>query len=149
MTSSIPLSDLESSPSAKFENIGDKCAGRIVALDPRQQTSPEGEALSWPDGSARMLWVITVESTDGDRVNLWAKGGNYKPESGTGESMLTAIGTAVRAAGASGVDVGGELAVAFTGLGEKKPGKNAPKLYTAQYRAPQASIPAADLFSKE
>jgi len=53
----------------------------------------------------------------------------------------------VRAAEASGVDIGGELAVQYTGKADAGAGKTA-KLYTAQYRPPApASIPA-DLFDK-
>lgn len=146
MTNSIPLSDLESSPSAKFEKLGDSYAGRIVSLVERQQTNTEGKALTFDDGSPRMQWVITIEQGNGDRVALYAKGGKFKPVTGTGESMLSAIGIAVRAAGAGGVDVGADLAVAHTGLGEANGAKNAPKLYTAQYRPATTSVPV-DLFS--
>ncbi len=145
---SIPLADLESGNAAKFENFGDAYAGRITAMDERQQTDTGGELLFFPDGSKRMLWVITIQPENGDEVQLWAKGGRYKAAEGSGESMLAAIGLAVREAGADGVDVNGELAVAYTGKGEKTPKGGTPKLYTAQYRAPKASIPAADLFGK-
>lgn len=149
MTQSIPLSDLESTPSAKFAQIGDRASGRIVAMDERQQTNMQGKPLTFEDGSPRMQWVISILQDNGETVALYCKGGNYQAETGSGESMRTAIGIAVRDAQATGVDVGGELAIAFTGLGTKKPGQDAPKLYTAQYRAPAApSIPAADLFSK-
>jgi hypothetical protein len=147
MTTSIPLSDLEASPSAKFDNIGDRAAGRITALTERQQTDTEGRLLTFSDGSPRMLWVITLEQPNGDAVALWAKGGNYKAETGSGESMLKAIGIAVREAGASGVDVGAELVVVHTGLAEKQPGKNAAKLYKAQYRPPAPASVPVDLFS--
>jgi hypothetical protein len=62
--------------------------------------------------------------------------------------MMSAIGDAVRAAGASAVDIGAQLAVAHTGMGQPtSPGKNPPRLFTAQYKpgAP-AGIPASDLF---
>lgn len=147
MTTSIPLSDLESNPSAKFTAIGDKHAGRITAIAERQQTNIKGELLTFDDGSPRMQWVISIQKADGDTVSLYAKGGKYVAETGMGESMLTAIGLAVRAAGASAVDVGGELAVAHTGLAKAKPGQSPAKLYQAEYRAPTASIPATDLFS--
>lgn len=144
---SIPLSDLASSNSAKFENIGDSHAGRITAINQRPQTGMDGSPLTFPDGTARLLWAITIERSDGETVTLFAKGGRYTPESGSGESMLSAIGSAVRAAEASGVDIGGELAVQYTGQADAGPGKKA-KLYTAQYRPPApASIPA-DLFDK-
>lgn len=145
---SIPLADLEAGNSAKFESFGDAYAGRITAMEERQQTDTAGNLLTFNDGSPRMLWVITIQPESGDAVQLWAKGGRYKAAKGTGESMLAAIGLAVREAGADGVDVGGELAVSYTGDGEKTPKGGTPKLYTAQYRAPKASIPAADLFGK-
>jgi hypothetical protein len=148
MTSSIPLSSLESSPSAKFTEIGDSHVGRITGMEERQQTNTKNEPLTFNDGSPRMLWVFTLEKPDGEVVALYAKGGKYQPASGAGESMLSAIGTAARKAGAKSVEIGAELAVAFTGLGEKKPGQDSPKLYTAQYRPPAASVPVADLFSK-
>lgn len=150
MSNSIPLSSLESSPSAKFENIGDKYAGTIVSMVEKQQTY-DGVAQFFPSGDPIMVWVITIKTDEGDEVALWAKGGNFKVAQGSGESMLNAIGTAVRAAGANSVDVGAKLAVAHTGLGEKaKPQFNAPKLYTAQYQPPspeQQQVPVEDLFS--
>lgn len=144
---SIPLSELESSPSAKFKQIGDAYAGRIVSLDKKQNTKPNGELAFFPSGDPQMIWIITVEQANGERVALWASNGKYKVASGTGEAMLSAIGTAVRAAGAEAVEEGAELAVAHTGMGEASPGKNPPRLYTAQYRKPTASIPVTDLFS--
>jgi hypothetical protein len=148
MTSSIPLSDLESGNAASFPNIGDSYAGTITKMEERQQTDTGGNALSWNDGSPRMLWVITIEQTNGEEAQLYAKGGKYKVASGEGESMLNAIGLAVRAANATGVDVGGQLAVVHTGLGEKTAKGGVPKLYKAQYKVPApASIPADDLFA--
>jgi hypothetical protein len=148
-TNSIPLADLESSPSAKFAEIGDTYVGRIVSMVERQQTDMKQRPLTFDDGTPRMQWVITIETAEGDRAALYAKGGKFKAAAGKGESMLAAIGIAVRAANADGVDVGGELAVSYTGTGEAKPGQDGPKLYTAAYKPPApASIPAEDLFSK-
>ena len=145
---SIPLSELESSAAAKFENINDAHVGRIVGIVQRPQTDlKSGQVKTFSDGAPMMQWVITIEKAGGDTVALWAKGGKFKAVSGSGESMLNAIGTAVRAAGADSVDVGGQLAVAHTGLGEAKPGMNAPKLYTAQYKPPAPVSVPADLFS--
>lgn len=149
-TPSIPLSELESSPSAKFEQIGDKHAGRITNLAERAQTDPNtGAVKTFNDGSPRMVWVITIEKADGETAALWARGGKFTAKQGTGESMLNAIGSAVRAANAASVDLGGQLAVAFTGFGEAKPAQSPPKLFTAQYQPPapaNASVPV-DLFS--
>jgi hypothetical protein len=135
MTTSIPLSDLESTPAAKFDKIGDAYRGRIVDMDHRQQTDTEGKLLYWNDQSPRMLWVFTIEQDNGDRVALYAKGGKYAVAEGSGESMGSAITTAARNAQASAIDMGADLAVALTGFGERTSKGGTPKLYTAQYRA--------------
>lgn len=148
MTNSIPLTDLESSPSAKWNAIGDGYRGRIVSMDKRQNTKPgTNELVFFPSGDPQMVWVITLEQANGERVALWASGGSYKVASGSGESMLSAIGAAVKAAGGTAVEMGAELAVVHTGMGEASIGKNPPRLFSAQYRAaPAASVPV-DLFS--
>lgn len=151
MSNSIPLHDLEASQSAKFDAIGDKYIGIITGIDHRQQTDPKtGIPKTFPSGDPMMLYVITLQPEGGDPIALWAKGGRFQAVQGTGESMLSAIGTAVREAGATSVEVGAKLAVAFTGEGETKPGFNAPKLYTAKYEPPQAqpqAVAVDDLFS--
>jgi hypothetical protein len=149
MSNSIPLSDLESSASAKFDEIGDKHVGKITSIVERQQTDPKTNIpKTFPSGDPMMLWVITIEDADGDTSALYAKGGKFKAETGSGESMLSAIGSAVRAAGASSLDVGGTLAVAHTGLAKAEAGWNPAKLYTAQYQPPApASVPVSDLFA--
>lgn len=150
MTSSIPLSALEGGGvSAKFEAIGAKHVGIIEAINERQQTEfGTGKPLFFESGDPRMEWVITIKEADGESAALYARGGNHPVGSGTGESMLFAIGTAVRAAGADGLSVGGQLAVVHSGLGVAKSGLNPPKLYTAQYQPPAApSVPVDDLFA--
>ena len=150
MTESIPLSDLERSKAASFTEIGDKHGGRIITIDQKPQTDPNtGQPKLFPSGDPMMLWIIAIQPANGDAMALWAKGGKYVAVKGEGESMLTAISQAVRAAGASSLDVGGELVVQHTGLGEARPGLNAPKLYRAQYRPPApASVPVDDLFGE-
>jgi hypothetical protein len=147
---SIPLSELESSPSAKFDKHGDKYAGRIVSTAKRQQTDPvTGAVKTFPSGDPMPVLVITIEDQTGERVALWAKGGRFQAVVGSGEAMLNAIGTAVRNAGADALDPGGLLAVAYTGDSAPKPGLNAAKLFTAQYQPPAspASVPVQDLFA--
>jgi hypothetical protein len=146
---SIPLSDIESSASAKFVAIGDKYAGRITNITERQQTDPvNGAVKTWQDGTPRMVWVITIEQADGETVAFWARGGKFKAASGSGESMLSAIGTAVRTAGAGSVDIGGQLALAHTGLAEQAtPGFTQAKLFTAQYVPPAPVSVPVDLFA--
>lgn len=151
MTDSIPLSELEASAAASFAQLGDKYVGRIVSMKQQQQTDPNtGQPKNFPSGDPMMLWLIQLQPDTGDAVTLWAKAGRFTPVTGSGESMLGAIGTAVRAAGASSLEVGGRLAVAFTGESEAKAGRNPAKLFTAQYQPPTAqpeSVPVDDLFS--
>lgn len=150
MSNSIPLGDLESSASAKFEQIGDKYVGTITSIDHRQQTDLDGTPKRFQSGDPMMMYVIGLHLDDGETAALFAKGGKFTPKTGSGESMLSAIGTAVRNAGATSVEVGAKLAVAFTGEGEARTGMNAPKLYTAQYQPPVAqpqAVAVDDLFS--
>lgn len=52
-------------------------------------------------------------------------------------SLLKAVSSAVRATGAKGLEVGGTLTVTYVGDGEKKKkAYNAPRLFTADYKAP-------------
>lgn len=152
MSQSIPLSAMESSPAAKFEAVGDKYVGKITGIDERAQTDfATGKPLFFESGAPKMQWVITILTAEGDTVAFYAKGGNFKVASGSGDSMVNAIGTAVRNAGANTLDVGAQLAIAHTGLGEAKPGLNAPKLFTAQYAPPAPGAKAVevdDLFAQ-
>ena len=151
-TSSIPLHDLdESAAGAKFKNIGDTYAGKIVALREEQQTEYKTRApKTFADGSPMMQIVVTLEQRDGSTVALYAKGGKYKIADGEGTSMRSAIGTAVRNAKADGLDVGGELAVRYSGNSEAEEGLFPARLFTAEYRPPTAqptSLPV-NLFSE-
>ncbi|QFG08456.1 hypothetical protein SEA_GUANICA15_70 [Mycobacterium phage Guanica15] len=130
-------------PSGKFGSHGDTVGGPIaVEPEQRQQTDYKtGEGLTWKDGSPRMQLVVTVqtdlrdpevEDDDGKR-RLFVKG-----------EMRKAVQKAVIAAGARGLDVGGELYVTYTGDGEKKGNLDPPKLYSATYTKPApGAAPAA------
>jgi hypothetical protein len=136
----------------QFNDFGDTVSGEVVTAEVRQQTSMEGEPLTWPDGKPRQQLVITLQTTlhegdddDGQRT-VYAKGGRFDVQQGEGSSMRDAIADAVRQIGAKSIDPGDELAVSFTGLGVAKRGYQAPKLYTAGFRKAKASIKAKDLF---
>ncbi|QNJ58285.1 hypothetical protein SEA_ELLIE_61 [Mycobacterium phage Ellie] len=130
--------------SAKFKSHGDTVGG-VITVEPeqRQQTDLNtNEPLVWKDGSPRMQLVVTVqtdlndpevEDDDGLR-RLFVKG-----------EMRKAVQKAVIAAGARGLDVGGELNVTYVGDGEKKGNLTPPKLYSATYAKPanpNAAAPA-------
>ncbi|QAX95607.1 hypothetical protein I5H03_gp039 [Mycobacterium phage Nibb] len=129
--------------SAKFKSHGDVVGG-VIAVEPesRQQTDLDtNEPLTWKDGSPRMQLVVTlqtdltdpdVEDDDGMR-RVFVKG-----------EMRKAVQKAVIAAGAKGLDVGGELTLTYVGDGEKKGHLTPPKLYSATYKKPAAgAAPAA------
>jgi hypothetical protein len=142
----IPLSNMKSNPSAKFTNIGDSYSGRVVSAIEQQQTHPVTGALQFfESGTPRMVWLITLEQSNGEPVVLWASGGNYRVKSGKGHAMLVAIGDAVEKVGAPGVEIGGELTVTHTGLADTSPAPA--RLFTAEYRAATPVAIPADLFN--
>lgn len=137
-------------PSAKFPAVGTTVTGRITEKPTVQQQKDytTEQPKFWDDGSPMMQLVVTVatserdpEITDDDGTRRIYVKGNLK----------TAVASAVRAAGARGLEVGGVLAVTYTGDGEKKnPKFNAPKLFsvvytsatTAELNTPEPSAPA-------
>lgn len=131
------------SKAAKFEAVGDRIEGEVIAAEVRQQTDPEGTPKTWSNGDPVMQLVITLKTDmrdgdddDGER-RIYAKGGNYEAASGKGTSMLVAIRDAIKKAGASKIEVGGNLTVAHSGLGKKtQAAYSAPKLYVAKYDPP-------------
>lgn len=133
-------------PTATFKDapIGRKYVGKIIASDVTQQTDMKsGEPMFWKDGNPRMQAVITIqtdernldiEDDDGQR-RLFVKG-----------EMQKAVRDAVREAGASGLELGGLLAVMYIGDGTPpSAGMNAPKLYKAQYKSPDPVAAANDM----
>jgi hypothetical protein len=138
-----------------FASIGDSIEGTIVDAEVRQQTSMEGELLTWADGKPRMQVVITLqtelrdddgkrdESDDGLRT-IYAKGGKFDIAKGEGTSMRDAIAEAVKG---QKLEEGDSLVVVHSGMGVAKRGYQAPKLYTAGFRKAKKSISADALFS--
>jgi hypothetical protein len=147
---SLPISDLISSPSIKFDTVGDRVSGVITAVRRQQQTDFDtGEALSWSNGDPRMMTVVRLE-VDGEERALYARGGKYEVVEGEGTSLESAIVDAVVAAGGTAIERGARLEVVHSGLGKApKRGANAPKLYRAKYTPAAASVPVSDLFSEE
>lgn len=137
-----------------FDNVGDKVSGIIRTVERRQQRSFDGGTpLTWDDGSPRMLTYLEIETTlregdDDDGVRaIYAKGGNFEAAQGNGQAMEKAIVDAVKKAGARSIDEGARLAVAFTGIGKSTTrGYQPPKLFTASYEPPKASVDVDDLF---
>lgn len=145
---SLRLSDISGGPAIKFEKLGDKVTGRIVRASRGQQKDFDtGAPMTWADGSPRLQTIIVLD-VDGEERTLYARGGRYEAEEGEGQSMEVAILMAGRAAGVETIDVGGELAVAHTGLGKPpRVGALQSKLYTAAYKPPVRGVPVNDLFA--
>lgn len=139
-----------------FDNLDDAVEGEITKVELRQQTSlDDNKPLTFPDGQPRMQLVVTLqtklhdnEEDDGIRM-IYAKGGNFEVAQGSGTSMRTAIAEAVKSSGAGKIEEGGQLVVAYTGIGKGKKGFNPPKLYTAGYRKPRQAVAANRLFSDD
>lgn len=139
---------------AKFEAIGDYIEGKVTDAVVSQQTSMEDNTpLFWPDGKPKMQLVITLQTDlstsdeDNGLRRVFAKGGRYEVASGKGQSMKDAIADAVRKSGAKSLEENGKLKLGYTGEGKKTArGYSAPKLFTASYSVPVASVAVADLF---
>jgi hypothetical protein len=125
------------SPSAKFDTAGTTVTGTITE-EPvmQQQTTPEGKLKTWDDGAPMNQLVVNLQTTqrdpeieDDDGIRrLYIK-----------RQMRTAVQTALREAGAKGLDVGGTLTVTYTHDGERtNPAFSPPKQYVAQYVKPTA-----------
>jgi hypothetical protein len=116
-------------PSASFKEVGQSYSG-TVAFPPedRQATKFQTrELLTWPDGSPVMQTRIVLNlDNDGGQVAVYAQGGSAK-----------AVTAALVEAGAADIEVGGHLAVTFTGYDpESKNPANPRKLYEASYTPP-------------
>jgi hypothetical protein len=110
-------------PALKFESINDSHAGKVIEVTKLEDRDPNGELKTWPNGDPKFVFVFTMTTSDGFG-SLWARG-----------NMVKAIREAAQAAGATTM-VGCQLAVKYTGEGEKKKGFNAPKLYKAKVELP-------------
>ncbi|MFF9129153.1 hypothetical protein [Streptomyces sp. NPDC014806] len=122
-------------PTAKFPAPGTTVGGRITE-EPKveqQRDIQTGEKKFWNNGDPMMQLVVTVQTDQRDpsleeddgRRRIFVKG-----------VMKNAVADAVRAAGARGLEVGGQLFVTYTHDGEpKQRGFSAPKQYAARYIA--------------
>jgi hypothetical protein len=135
--------------SAKFPNVGDKIDGEVISAEVTQQTDfKTGAPKTWDDGSPMRQLVVTLQTTeheddDDDGVRrLFAKGSPMKPT-----TSLGAIRAAVHAVGATNLEPGGRLQVAYTGDGVASgAGLNPPKEYKAKYGRPTGGVDVNDIF---
>jgi hypothetical protein len=124
-------------PAFKFEKIGDTAKGRITNLATSQVTDfKTQEPKFYNDGNPIMQIVITMQPDDNaEEFRVFVK-----------PKAKIAIREAVQAAEASGLEVGGMLALQYSGdEPAQQVGLSPTKLFTAQYKAPVAAIASGDL----
>jgi hypothetical protein len=130
-----------SSPGVSLANIGDTIVGS-VANPPRKVDTEFGERLvielTAADGTTAKKGTRGAEGLiePGEVVSLWIKPG----------AMASALRDAVKTAGATGINLGDSIAMAYTADGvASKPGWNPPKQYSAKVVPARASISLDDL----
>lgn len=149
-------------PTAKFDQPGVTIGGLILAeprvyqereYDPR---NPGNGAPKFYPRSGDPIMSVSVDVQTNLRDAADPEDVGVRRIYVEGKRLKDAVRDAVRAAGASGLEIGGRLDVTFTGLGvAESAGMNAPKLYTAKYVSagnaalmadtaePPASVPAS------
>lgn len=123
-------------PSFRFEQPGATVSGRVVNRETRLQTVfGTNEVKKWPSGDPMYQLVVHIQTSQRDPM--------IENDNGVraiyikGKQFTDATRDAVRAAGAQGVEVGGMIAVTYTGddFASKAPIK--PKQYAVQYQKAQ------------
>jgi hypothetical protein len=122
-------------PAVAFETIGATIVVKITDEPRVVESEFEGKASESlvVDGTSMPGTNIRAGKVDerdtvavGSDVSIWIKGG----------AMARAVMEACRKAGTEGLAEGGILAIQYSADGPRKPGKNPPKLYAAEYSAP-------------
>lgn len=130
-------------PSAKFEARGDTITG-VISETPelRQQTDFDTQQPKfWDDGKPMMQLVVTLSTDQRDPGNPDDDGTRRIYVKG---KLQQAVASAIRKAGAKGLEVGGTLTVSYVGDDEpKRRGMSGAKLYTADYTSPTAAFLAS------
>jgi hypothetical protein len=114
-------------PTFQFPVPGTRIRGIITRPPEDRQARKFGTDILdfWPDGNPIMETKIVLRVADGTEHAVYAKG-----------RMAKAITMAIVKAGASDLEVGGELEITHSGLGQSKPGAQPAKLFEATYTAP-------------
>lgn len=124
-------------PAVSFTNIGMKIVGAVVGT-PRGVDTEFGSRLvidiNVHDGSTVTAAGEPVQA--GDIVSIWIKPG----------AMATALSTAIKEAGVTGIGEGDVIAVQYSGDGvASKPGWNAPKQFRAKITPARPTVAVDDL----
>lgn len=128
-----------------FTQVGTTITGTI-SEEPhtQQQTDPQtGELKTWQNGDPMLVLVVPLQTDlrnsqglvtpvaddDGSRT-VWVGS----------QGMRKAIQSALKASGATGLDMGGQLTVTYIGDAERtNPKLNPPKIFSAHYVPPNPS----------
>lgn len=111
-------------PGFKFDEVGKGVKGRIIEK-PRVVERP-----NLNDGALEKQLVIALQPDEGEPVSVWVRKG----------FLAQAVSEAIAAAGAAGLEVGGELAVQHHDTQPAKTAGHHPaKLFRAKYTPPVAS----------
>lgn len=113
--------------------------GKVVSRKVQQQRDIDnGEPKYWKNGDPMMQLQVVLETNYRDPTDSGDDGRRALYVSSPG--MKNAIRDAVKAAGAKDLEPGGELAICWIENGEQPANKayNPPKIYKAQYKAPDA-----------
>lgn len=124
-------------PAFKFANIGDTARGVITRTEVAQvRDFKTNQPRVYPDGNPIMQIVITIRPDGSDEeTRIFCK-----------QAAKEAIRDAVAAAGATGLEIGGRIAVQYSGdEPPEQPGLTAKKQFVAQYQAPVVAVSANDL----
>lgn len=133
-----------SHPGVKFPEIGAEVKGTIVS-DPKVVTTPN---LNTGEPEPKLVLEVQTE------VDTFVSDGNGGTTTVKDEVVAVwvnkgwqsgAVRDAVQKAGASAILNGGRIHIRYSGDGERKPGRHAPKLYEASYKAPTGGVGLDDL----
>jgi len=111
----------EGGPAIKLE-VGETFEGQVLSITEMDDRKPDGEVVTWKDGSPRKVWVFNMQPADGGEVqSLWVRG-----------NLVKEIRTAARAAKVAVLE-GATIKVQRQPDGQPtQRGYNPPKLYRAK-----------------
>lgn len=131
-----------SNKGVKFTNVGDEITGTIAGAPYERQQTKFGtqEPDFWPDGTPKMQILVPLQTALREDPNDNGERTLYVAS----KNMKSAIGQAIRAAGASDITPGGTLTVKYVGNdpASKNPA-NPAKLYQATYTPGASPLAAA------
>lgn len=132
-----------STPGYSFLQIGQKVIGQIITepKDVQQRNFHDGSPAFWPSGDAKMQTVFQVMTALRNYEGI-SSPDRSKPDDGVrslfikGKHMERAVKDAILASGASWLDVGGWIEIAYTGDDMSSKAASKPKFFSVRYQPP-------------